>query len=142
MGMIFMSSSALDWKPILDGWLLSRPAAEAGVLYDLFHREDVFDQCYRMVVQTLEPKMKLYECNYIRQACTVLTGLIPDDENKSTLSNEVYERLFIFALMWSLGCVLELSDRDAMAHFLKTILKARFAKDPRRHQLHHLRVCR
>ena len=59
--------------------------------------------------------MKLYECNYIRQACTILTGLIPEGE---ALPNEVYEKLFIFALMWSLGCVLELADRDAMAQFL------------------------
>ena len=117
--MIFMSSSCLNWKPILDGWLLSRPGTEGSILYDLFHKENVFEECYFNIIHNLEPKMKLYECNYIRQACSILTGLIPDSETKANIDPAIYERLFVFAMMWSLGCVLELGDRDAMAAFLK-----------------------
>lgn len=107
-GMIFMSSSALDWKPILDGWLNVRNPNEASILFDLFHREDVFQELLNKIYQDYEPKMNLYECNYISQACSVLNGLIPQKEDKSILSNLILERLFVFALMWSLGCVLEL----------------------------------
>ncbi|CBY16431.1 unnamed protein product, partial [Oikopleura dioica] len=77
MGMIFLSSSALDWTPILEGWLNTRKPTEAGTFRELFHRENVFADVLAQVYQTYEPKMKLYECNYIIQATSVLAGLIP-----------------------------------------------------------------
>ena len=119
MGMIFMSSSALDWKPILDGWLISRNPSEASILLDLFHRENVFADLMILIYQELEPKMKLYECNYISQACSILTGLIPQREDKVILPQRTLERLYVFALMWSMGCVLELGDRCLMEAMLK-----------------------
>ena len=119
MGMIFMSSSALDWKPILEGWLNSRNPQEAAILRDLFHKENIFGECLEKVYQTWEPKMKLYECNYIAQATSLLTGLIPIKEDKSILPAETLEKLFVFSLMWSIGCVLELSDRALMEAFVK-----------------------
>ena len=84
MGMIFMSSSALDWKPILEGWLNSRNPQEAAILRDLFYKENIFGECLEKVYQTWEPKMKLYECNYIAQATSLLTGLIPVKEDKGS----------------------------------------------------------
>ena len=64
-GMVYMSSSALDWRPILKGWLTSRSPLEQSVLWDLFDRH--FDQVLGYVSVNLEVTMKVLECNYIKQ---------------------------------------------------------------------------
>lgn len=37
-----------------------------------------------------------------------------------TLADAHLERIFLFAVMWSLGCVLELDDRSKMEEFVLT----------------------
>ena len=64
-GMVYMSSSALDWRPILKGWLTSRNDGEAEVLWGLFDKS--FDPVLTYVRLNLEAKMKVLECNYIKQ---------------------------------------------------------------------------
>ncbi|XP_077975281.1 dynein axonemal heavy chain 8-like [Styela clava] len=115
-GMVYMSSSALDWSPILDGWLLKRPAAEADILRELFH--SVFADVYTYSMQNLWPKMELLECNYITQALNVLEGMIPSKDEAGILPKDHLEKIFIFALMWSVGATLELGDRAKMEEFL------------------------
>lgn len=44
-------------------------------------------------------------------------GLLPAEERQS--SHVDVGRLFVFAVMWSLGALLELDDRAKMASFLK-----------------------
>lgn len=49
----------------------------------------------------------------------LLEGLIPSSDDLSTpLSQEYLEKLYIFALMWSVGALLELEDRSKMEAFL------------------------
>lgn len=51
-----------------------------------------------------------------------MTGLITmKDEKEGTgqLPREVYERIYIFTLMWSIGAFLELDDRAKMEEFLR-----------------------
>ena len=67
-GMVYMSSSALDWKPILQGWLTSRSETEKAVLWQLFEKS--FEQVLTYVQLNLEAKMKVLECNYIKQVCS------------------------------------------------------------------------
>ncbi|KAJ8316142.1 LOW QUALITY PROTEIN: hypothetical protein KUTeg_006156 [Tegillarca granosa] len=43
-GMVYMSSSALDWRPILQGWLKTRNPAESEILMTLFDK--IFDDLY------------------------------------------------------------------------------------------------
>lgn len=52
---------------------------------------------------------------YVRQSLDLLEGLIDKDRTPST---ETIGRYFIFALMWSLGALLELYDRKKFEEFL------------------------
>uniref|UniRef100_A0A8C8ED16 Dynein axonemal heavy chain 5 n=1 Tax=Otus sunia TaxID=257818 RepID=A0A8C8ED16_9STRI len=99
-GMVFMSSSVLDWKPILKAWLQTLP--------------DVID----FVFSAVTPKMPILECMYIKQATDLLQGLLSDRDEKQ-LSEEHIARLFIFAVMWSAGALLEPDDRLKMELFLR-----------------------
>jgi len=48
-GIIFVSDTDLDWSPVVEGWILKRPAAEQPVFKELFsrfaHFPNVFDFC-------------------------------------------------------------------------------------------------
>ncbi|XP_063956179.1 dynein axonemal heavy chain 8-like [Lytechinus pictus] len=117
-GMVYMSSSALDWRPILQSWLNKRQAGEASILHSLFHK--CFDDIYKYASLNLLPKMETLECNYIKQAVDLLEGLIPvkDEHDHSTMPAAHLEKLFIFAVMWSIGALLELEDRAKMQDFM------------------------
>jgi dynein heavy chain len=116
-GMVYMSSSALDWKPILRGWLNTRPPMEAETLMSLF--DPCFTDLYRYNLTLLNPKMELLECNYIAQCVALLQGLIPTKDDGSSVSALHLGRLFVFTLMWSIGALLELDDRAKMEAFLR-----------------------
>lgn len=70
-GMVYMSSSALDWRPILQGWLSSRSDTEHSILWDLF--DSSFEPVLTYVRLNLEAKMSVLECNYIKQVSRTCT---------------------------------------------------------------------
>ncbi|PVD20700.1 hypothetical protein C0Q70_18859 [Pomacea canaliculata] len=121
VGMVYMSSSGLDWSPILQGWLLSRPYQERDVFMTLFSQ--AFPQMLLYARQNLTFKMDMLEAFIISQAVTLLTGLIPEKDDKDKEHTQpgkaFYEHLFIFTLMWSIGAFLELDDRAKMEEFLR-----------------------
>uniref|UniRef100_A0A452H148 Dynein axonemal heavy chain 5 n=1 Tax=Gopherus agassizii TaxID=38772 RepID=A0A452H148_9SAUR len=96
-GMVFMSSSVLDWRPILKAWLQTLPAT---------HSDDLID----FVFTAVTPKMPVLECMCIKQAIDLL---------QKQPSQEHLARLFVFAIMWSVGALLELDDRVKMELFLR-----------------------
>uniref|UniRef100_A0A8D0CSV5 Dynein, axonemal, heavy chain 5 n=1 Tax=Sander lucioperca TaxID=283035 RepID=A0A8D0CSV5_SANLU len=113
-GMVFMSSSVLGWSPVLQAWLQTLPEQQAEAL------RLCFNCCYQ-VAKTLSVKnkhMQVLECMYIRQSIDLLQGLLPAADEKQGCHGDV-GRLFVFAVMWSLGAVLELDDRAKMEAFLK-----------------------
>ena len=69
-GMVYMSSSALDWRPILQAWLKSRHAREAETLRTFY--DNSFQEIYTYAKESLVAKMDLLECNYITQVQTKL----------------------------------------------------------------------
>nr|XP_039256499.1 dynein heavy chain 5, axonemal-like [Styela clava] len=116
-GMVFMSSSALDWRPILQGWLATLPQAQNDQLWELF--DFIFQDLLNYVSTSCFAKMPILECMYIRQAIDLLQGLIPSHEDQNKAPNNVHlSRLFFFSLMWSLGSLLELDDRAKIEAFL------------------------
>uniref|UniRef100_A0A8W7PQG3 Dynein, axonemal, heavy chain 5 n=1 Tax=Anopheles coluzzii TaxID=1518534 RepID=A0A8W7PQG3_ANOCL len=87
-GMVYMSSSGLDWKPILQAWLRTRSPREKQVLQEMF--ESSFLKIYTWGTQNLTLMMEVLQCNIIQQMIYLLDGLIPDtgeDEQKEVVSN-------------------------------------------------------
>ncbi|XP_071074543.1 dynein axonemal heavy chain 8 [Dasypus novemcinctus] len=118
MGMVYISSSALSWRPILQAWLKKRTAQEASVFLNLYDK--TFDDVYTFMKLNLNPKMQLLECNYIMQSLTLLGGLIPSKEEGGVARVEHLHKLFVFGLMWSIGALLELDNREKLEAFLRT----------------------
>uniref|UniRef100_A0A673T0U8 Dynein axonemal heavy chain 8 n=1 Tax=Suricata suricatta TaxID=37032 RepID=A0A673T0U8_SURSU len=117
MGMVYISSSALSWRPILQAWLKKRTAWEASVFLTLYDK--VFEDTYTFMKLNLNPKMQLLECNYIMQSLNLLEGLIPSKEEGGVSCAEHLHKLFVFGLMWSLGALLELESREKLEAFLR-----------------------
>ncbi|KAL1771588.1 dynein heavy chain 8, axonemal [Sigmodon hispidus] len=117
MGMVYISSSALSWRPILQAWLKKRTQQEATVFLNLYDK--AFEDTYTYMKLNLNPKMQLLECNYIVQSLTLLEGLIPSKEEGGISSVEHLHKLFVFGLMWSLGALLELESREKLEVFLR-----------------------
>ncbi|NWH66560.1 DYH8 protein, partial [Geococcyx californianus] len=117
MGMVYISSSALGWRPILQAWLKKRSSQEAEVLQSLYDR--IFEPAYTYMKLNLNPKMELLECNYIMQSINLLEGLIPSKEEGGLSTTLYLHKLFCFAIMWSLGALLELDSRDKLEAFIR-----------------------
>ncbi|KAM6082368.1 dynein axonemal heavy chain 8 [Chlamydotis macqueenii] len=117
MGMVYISSSNLSWRPILQAWLKKRSSQEAEVLQSLYDR--IFEPAYTYMKLNLNPKMELLECNYIMQSINLLEGLIPSKEEGGLSTIFHLHKLFCFAIMWSLGALLELDSRDKLEAFIR-----------------------
>ncbi|XP_048203785.1 dynein axonemal heavy chain 8 isoform X1 [Perognathus longimembris pacificus] len=118
MGMVYISSSALSWRPILQAWLKKRTAQEATTFLTLYDK--AFEDAYTYMKLNLNPKMQLLECNYIVQSLNLLEGLIPSKEEGGVASVDHLHKLFVFGLMWSLGALLELDNREKLELFLRS----------------------
>jgi dynein heavy chain, axonemal len=117
-GMVFMSSSVMSWEPIVRGWLLKRSPSESEVLFGLYEKS--WSDAYTFMIQFLEPKMNLLECMYTKQSLDLLEGLI--NAEKSPTGSQL-GRYYVFAMMWSLGALLELYDRKKFEEYLVSIKK-------------------
>ncbi|XP_043563465.1 dynein axonemal heavy chain 5-like [Chiloscyllium plagiosum] len=118
-GMVYMSASVLDWRPILESWLKLRSHHEAEILKKLYAA--VFSDLYHFSIQSLNQKVKVLEAFVIMQSINILQGLLPSKEQIGELDHQNVERLFIFGIMWSIGGSLELDDRKKMECWLRNL---------------------
>ncbi|TKS79492.1 Dynein heavy chain 8, axonemal [Collichthys lucidus] len=99
------------------GWAHKRNAQEAESIMGLYDK--IYGDAYLFMRQNLKPKMELLECNYIIQSVNLLEGLIPTKDPDVLAGSKRLERLFVFCLMWSLGALLELEDRDKLEAYIR-----------------------
>ncbi len=65
-GMVYMSSSGLDWYPMVQGWIKrERNAQEGQILLELF--QDSFLIIYNYFFTSLTSKMDVLECMIVSQ---------------------------------------------------------------------------
>ncbi|KAF5396633.1 hypothetical protein PHET_09517, partial [Paragonimus heterotremus] len=81
-GMVYISTTTLDWAPLIQGWLMSRSKPEADKLLQLFTTS--FPLVYQYASRHLVFKTKTLEAFVIRQACDILTGIMPEREEKES----------------------------------------------------------
>ena len=117
-GMIYIGVTALTWDIVLQSWFKSRPQAEVQILEPLFTATYGLVETFMQV--EMHPKMIIARVAYLSNCATLLSGLIPkSDGNKSTVSAEHLGRLYVFALMWAMGALLELDERKKLQIFLQ-----------------------
>lgn len=113
VGMVFTSSSVLSWKIYMEAWLLKQQPDERDVYRRCY--EALYDDAHTFLQSRLVAKMKILEAIYIRQMLDIIDGLLLDIASRS---ERALERMFLFSLMWSLGAVLEINEREKFEEFL------------------------
>lgn len=73
-GMVYMSSSGLDWKPVVQAWLKKRSPREQEVFQVLF--DESFGELYSWGTQMLTLVIDVLQCNITLQILNLLEGMI------------------------------------------------------------------
>ncbi|KAJ1345302.1 hypothetical protein BSLG_000815 [Batrachochytrium salamandrivorans] len=116
-GMIYIGVTALTWDIVLQSWFKTRSANEVSVLESLFNSS--FGIVNMFMILELHPKMVIGAVNYVVNTTILLNGLIPKAEaNKSQISSEHLERLYVYSLFWSFGSLLELDERKKLQCYM------------------------
>lgn len=71
-GMVYMSSSGLDWEPVVEAWLQKRTDLEKEEFKALFHSS--FGQLYAYITQNLTLSISVLQCNITLQFINILDG--------------------------------------------------------------------
>jgi dynein heavy chain len=133
-GIIYVSESDLDWKPIMQAWIKNQAPEHQGTFYRLFERY--------VGVYTPEDPGKIFEflsrnCSLVMSngrvgmvtgTVNLLTGLLNEvtlseshGEDLQTDLNSELERLFIYAVAWTIGGLLETADRRKLDAYLREV---------------------
>jgi dynein heavy chain len=124
-GIIYVSDTDLDWAPIAAGWVLGRPEKEQETLTALFLKwvgeNNAVDvgHCFDFISRYCDEAMGTARMAKIMSLFRLLTGMLQHVQGEATA--EVIERYFVFALVWSMGGLLETDDRVKFDEYLRTI---------------------
>jgi dynein heavy chain len=130
-GIIFVSESDLDWEPVLKSWLRAKPA-HLGPLFEQYFLTYVgscsgpknFGHLFTFLNKNCKQVMVTSRVGMVEGCCHLLDGLLSIADlspNMATLAIEI-ERIFIYAITWSIGGLLEVEDRQRFTHYLVSLV--------------------
>ncbi|KAA0176015.1 hypothetical protein FNF27_02407 [Cafeteria roenbergensis] len=134
-GIIYVSDTELDWLPVSEAWISGQDAPMRETLRDLFARyigsctpEDP-GHMFRFLTRECTEVMYLSRVGRVSSAMELLTSLLsqvggtmPSDKASAGFAMAL-ERLFCFALAWSVGGLLEPADRKRLHKFMESHAK-------------------
>jgi dynein heavy chain len=138
-GIVFVSSSDLGWKPMIETWLLRRVdfganrQPEADILKPLFDKwlgtpppnagaaQDFFDWKMRNIKSVMDMNDSLIICQVLNLLSASLTTAIQENY---LLADDAYQRLLVWCIMWGFGGLLEPEEREKMWSKMIEILEA------------------
>ncbi|XP_063775387.1 uncharacterized protein LOC134910927 [Pseudophryne corroboree] len=115
-GIVYIEGEALGWKPLSKIWLDGRNQQENTVLSKAFYR--TLDPVFNLILHDTKPLVPVTEVGLFR-SCTHLLTVMLNDKAQSIGGQLHIERLFIFCLIWSVGALIESSERPKFSELLK-----------------------
>ena len=119
-GIIYVSDSDLDWEPVLQSWIKLKAPNQAAIFEKCFSHfvgrctgPKSYGHLFHFIQKSCKPVMVVSRVGVIEGCCHLLDGLLADADLAPTneaLAVEL-ERLFLYALTWAAGGLLETDDR-------------------------------
>jgi dynein heavy chain len=130
-GIIYVSESDLDWEPVLKSWLRSKPAHLASFFEQYFATyvgscsgPKSYGHLFAFLQKSCRQCMSTSRVGMIEGCCHLLDGLLGIADlspNMNILAIEM-ERIFVYAITWSVGGLLEVEDRMKFTQYIATIV--------------------
>ncbi len=128
-GIIYVSDTDLDWEPVVKAWVCSRQAGHQSVLSELFRKwmgdctPSSPGHLVKFLVCNTKQVMQASRIGLCMGLCDLLGALIDDCINVRVPVDKLVsiglEKLFLFALAWSVGGLLEFEDRVKFDEWLR-----------------------
>nr|DBA26446.1 TPA: hypothetical protein GDO54_010703 [Pyxicephalus adspersus] len=115
-GILYIEGESLGWRPLSKIWLDGRNQQEHAVLSKAFYR--TLDPVFNLILHDSKPIVPVTEVGLFR-SCTNLLTVMLNDKAQSIGGQLHIERLFVFCLIWSVGILIETSERKRFSELLK-----------------------
>ncbi|KAG8582082.1 hypothetical protein GDO81_007910 [Engystomops pustulosus] len=115
-GILYIEDEALGWRPLSKIWLDARNQQENAVLSKAFYR--TLDPIFNFLLHDTKPIVPVTEVGLFQTFTNLLTIML-NDKAQSIGGQLHIERLFIFCLVWSVGSLIESSERKRFSDLLK-----------------------
>jgi len=135
-GMVYMEPVSLGIKPLIDSWIARLPNGMKNKKTFIPFLRDLFDKYLEKCIEFIKKNcketvtsqvnalaqnlMKLLDCYFENYRETEYKRVSPEEiDNLETM----LEPLFIFCLVWSTGCTIDLDGRRKYNVFLRNLMK-------------------
>ncbi|CEO98004.1 hypothetical protein PBRA_006118 [Plasmodiophora brassicae] len=124
-GIIFVSAQDLGYEPFVRAWLSSRRADESAIVSKLFDRYIVEGDILSFLARSTTAVMAASDVQYVTNCFQLVEALLSSSVERQVVYNaDQIERLFLYALVWSVGGLLEQDDRAKLNGFLAGVAPA------------------
>ncbi|KAJ1453028.1 P-loop containing dynein motor region D4-domain-containing protein [Pelagophyceae sp. CCMP2097] len=126
-GIIYIADVELDWEAVCDAWILTRPAEQQAPLRGL--KSKWIGSCtpidpgqlFNFLNRQVKCVVHVGRIATMQSLLTLFTGFCASDGINLAASDVGLERVWVYALAWSFGALLETEDRGKLDAFLRSV---------------------